>query len=906
MTSALEVMAAQRFGVVAGRQVVAAMQRRRFPARLVRRAQQHQAAGLSLGQRWRARTALRDADLLADLMRTGAEATASAAARLEAKVVGAAAIGLSGAELVEALRAELVAALELPEGLAVVDHHVRSTHTEVLALRSHVEALDTGLRDLNRGASPAAARRLVSLPPMAGQLIGRDAELSAVASAWSAEPARPAVTHGLAGIGKSVLAARAAADLAEQAGAPAVIWWLDASSSESARAGLASLGHALSPDAPDPVQAAVDWLAASRDWAVVADGVPDDGALRQALPFAPRGRLLCTSTNPTWPSNYERLPLDLLDDEASGALLRQDLPDLDGATVRGIVAELRRLPLALAQANHFLRHTRMPAEQYLQMLRDRLADALGRGRAMHEPATVLATVELALERLNASSDLAPLLCASAAACGETRIPLRVFVAGFCTAVAAFKPLEAEDVWEAVGAVSALGLCQQDGESMRMHRLTGAAIRHLMESEDPDRWVSIATQAAIALAVGSSPCDAATASATAPSLFAALDRLPSSDWGTAFLTGRYAALLGVASQARDAVTACRRTREFAAPWLLLFGLDGADSEGQRPGPADEEQGGIERWQAEQVLRQLDTTEALALADLGLADAAVPLARRAVALAPPDDPADQARAHNNLALALHRAGHADEAGEHAALALELDTQAQSSPVVVARRLIHLGQSAMATGDTAGAREYFDQAEVIAKTAAEDVPEARWAAAHAAAMRLQTGPPGAQHDDEALALRERELAAGRDAGVGARLIAVLTHNLATSYKMRGRDDLAVALLRESLDIALDLWGPRHAEVACRHRSLGWALAHTAPDEAQLELSRARDAIDHDDPAYAAEQARIECYLVEVLDAQGDDSGARAARTRLAALLETAPLQGVDADEAADLRAVARGTTP
>ncbi|WP_433380829.1 tetratricopeptide repeat protein [Actinoplanes sp. CA-142083] len=201
-------------------------------------------------------------------------------------------------------------------------------------------------------ASIAAPDRTVNLPPLPHRLVGRDGDLARLGRA----PVE--VVQGLAGIGKSALAAQHAKD---QAGRSNPVWWINATSRADVELGLAALAGALQPGLATALSTsaladrATAWLAAHSGWLLVLDDVralPDVGDLLRRV-GATGGRVVVTSrTDLGWRRiTPSVIALGPLSDDAARRLLARGGPVTGAAELCGA---LGNHPLALELVAAFL------------------------------------------------------------------------------------------------------------------------------------------------------------------------------------------------------------------------------------------------------------------------------------------------------------------------------------------------------------------------------------------------------------------------------------------------------------------------------------------------------------------------------------------------------------------------
>jgi tetratricopeptide (TPR) repeat protein len=227
--------------------------------------------------------------------------------------------------------------------------------------------------------------------------VGRTGAMAALERALAADSQTITQTvHGLGGVGKTTLALHYAHD---HAGAYRLVWWIRADTPELIEAGFAALtlrlrGGEAGADLTTAQAAewAVGWLQTHPGWLLVFDNAEKaedvyawTGQLRAA------GRHLITS-------RYKRgwvcdlIPLSVLDEEASLALLSRLGGAGDEDEARALTDDLGYLPLALEQAGAFIGQTGITIAEYRDMLRrhpERTTDAAPGGS---DPARTVARI----------------------------------------------------------------------------------------------------------------------------------------------------------------------------------------------------------------------------------------------------------------------------------------------------------------------------------------------------------------------------------------------------------------------------------------------------------------------------------------------------------------------------------
>ncbi|MFI9012083.1 NB-ARC domain-containing protein [Actinosynnema sp. NPDC053489] len=182
-----------------------------------------------------------------------------------------------------------------------------------------------------------------------------------------------AVLVGARGTGKTQLAA-AYARTAIEDGWRAVVW-IDATDHDSTALGWQRLGQALDPNSSDGTvtdvaEAAREWLEGAADRAlVVFDNAVDPDVVARWLPRHGPARVVVTTTDHAIADFGTAIALDLFDWRESLAYLRERTGSTDEEGALRLVAEVDRLPLALALAAALVRRQRITYEVCVQRLR---------------------------------------------------------------------------------------------------------------------------------------------------------------------------------------------------------------------------------------------------------------------------------------------------------------------------------------------------------------------------------------------------------------------------------------------------------------------------------------------------------------------------------------------------------
>ncbi|WP_214319841.1 FxSxx-COOH system tetratricopeptide repeat protein [Nonomuraea sediminis] len=226
------------------------------------------------------------------------------------------------------------------------------------------------------------------------------------------EPALLTCTlHGMGGVGKSQIAIeyahryRSCYDL---------VWWVPAQQPATIRTSLTELADRLDlPGAAggQPWSRALQALRDGRpygNWLVIYDNAVPTADIAQLLPDG-RGHLLLTSRDPFWGPDKSVVDVGVLPVEDSIELLNRHLPArqrLSRGDAELMVERSGGLPIALVLAAEWQASSGMSVEEHLQWFDEVLQDQLRRDMPLGYPAPVMASWQLAIDRLREANPAA--------------------------------------------------------------------------------------------------------------------------------------------------------------------------------------------------------------------------------------------------------------------------------------------------------------------------------------------------------------------------------------------------------------------------------------------------------------------------------------------------------------------
>jgi tetratricopeptide (TPR) repeat protein len=304
------------------------------------------------------------------------------------------------------------------------------------------------------------------------------------------------VLSGLGGVGKT----QVAADYARvQAGDTTVIW-VTATSRDLIRYTYAEAARILFGPHVDIEQAAsrfLCWLATTEQaWLVVIDDLQAPADMKRLWPQGTAGRTIVTTRRRDAALAGQRrriLDVDVFTPQQANQYLRSALHQQQlGDDVDGVGADLRGLPLALAQAAAFMLDRQLPCSQYRRRFADqrrRLSELLPEPEALPDDHhdTVATTWLLSMEAANrlAPAGLARPLMQILSVLDPDGIPAGIFTEdasrnwlshAIQSATESSGDIDAEAIRDGLRTLYRLSLLQQEHETVRIHALVQRVAR----------------------------------------------------------------------------------------------------------------------------------------------------------------------------------------------------------------------------------------------------------------------------------------------------------------------------------------------------------------------------------------------------------------------------------------------
>ncbi len=337
------------------------------------------------------------------------------------------------------------------------------------------------------------------------------------------------VLAGMGGIGKTQLAA-AYAQQQSQAEQVDLLMWVTASNRDSVLAAYAQAAADLvDPPADETVDQRADrllsWLITTpKRWLLVLDDLADPTDLNGLWPTGPTGQVLVTTRRrdaSLTGSGRTVVEVGLFNEQQARAYLVERL-DPDGtrserlAEVDDLIADLDRLPLALAQAGSYMLDRNLTCAQYRRRLAKRRLEMVFPDDAPADEyaSTVAAaaqTVAVAWSlSIEAANSLPPRRLAlplmAMASVLSTGIPTSLFSAPAAIAffshrtapddAAVDEQLDADDIHDALSNLHRLSLITRTDDTVRVHTVLQRATREWVADEIVDRATKAAADALI--------------------------------------------------------------------------------------------------------------------------------------------------------------------------------------------------------------------------------------------------------------------------------------------------------------------------------------------------------------------------------------------------------------------------
>jgi len=355
---------------------------------------------------------------------------------------------------------------------------------------------------LTKPRFPGAMPAIWNVPHLRNpNFTGRQQELDDLrASLLKGETAalvQPRAIHGLGGVGKTQLAVEYAYRHSADYDA---VWWVRSEDPTTLASDYASLAAKLGLPEKDAaeqrliVEAVKEWLRLNRGWLLVFDNAEDVTPVREYIPRGSAGHIIVTSRDPNWtgvatPLSVKALPID----EAVEFLLKRT-GHQDVAPAKPLAEALGCLPLALEQAGAYIEASHCTMLHYLELFETRQRELLERGKLSTEyPNTVATTWSISFRNVETENSSAAELLRLCAFFAPDDIPIKMLVAGADDMTESLAATAGDGLLldEALMALRKYSLIEVDNETISIHRLVQAVVRHAMDDEAVRQWTGAA-------------------------------------------------------------------------------------------------------------------------------------------------------------------------------------------------------------------------------------------------------------------------------------------------------------------------------------------------------------------------------------------------------------------------------
>lgn len=287
-----------------------------------------------------------------------------------------------------------------------------------------------------RKTTPRSPAIFGGVPPQNPNFTGREdllTQLDERLEPGATAAVLPEALHGLGGVGKSALAIEYAYRYRSKFD---MIWWIPAERTVQIVNSLVELGERLElgvgTAANVAVQPVLDALKGGGNrkippnWLLIFDNADNPEKVSEYLPTGGPGRILVTSRNSQWLSIARPLEVKVFEREESVQLLKRRGPDLTDDDASRLAEALGDLPLAIAQAAAWRAETGMPANEYLELLKEKQLELLDATTALDYPTTVAAAWNVSLDELQSRNPAALSILQTCAFFAPEPVPRSMF------------------------------------------------------------------------------------------------------------------------------------------------------------------------------------------------------------------------------------------------------------------------------------------------------------------------------------------------------------------------------------------------------------------------------------------------------------------------------------------------
>ncbi len=263
-------------------------------------------------------------------------------------------------------------------------------------------------------AFPNKHSALCNIPLRNPKFTGRDNILTKIDQVLHSteSPSQVIAITGLGGTGKTQIALEFAYRKLANFD---VVWWLRAEHLEVLSSDYAQLASELHlPESTEKkqehiVKAVRNWLGQNSDWLLVFDNVVNPKDLADFLPHSQSGEVIITSQYRDWDTICRSIELSTWTREESIKFLTSRTGTSDSPTADELADQLGDLPLALEQAAAYIKASRIPIKDYLDLFATRRNQLWKQEKSPshYEKGSLEASLNLTIDKLREKEATSP-------------------------------------------------------------------------------------------------------------------------------------------------------------------------------------------------------------------------------------------------------------------------------------------------------------------------------------------------------------------------------------------------------------------------------------------------------------------------------------------------------------------